>query len=255
MRHLSLRSACVAILLGALAAVCAAQETKTFTVGVEDYPNFLPYTAYQQGQYRGLGKDILDLFAKTRGYVFRYEVYPLKRRDREFVNGQLDFSFPDNPNWVADLKRHVKISYAPMLPFTDGVLVNTDALGKGLARLKVLGVPLGFTPYPYQQLMMTGALRTEESTQYDALYRKLIARRVDGAYMNTRIARYYWSQLHPGETPVVYDRDLPHASGYWCLSSIKHGKIIAEFKEFLVSHRRQVDELKAQYGFQDAEDE
>ncbi|MFC3533770.1 substrate-binding periplasmic protein [Vogesella facilis] len=221
-----------------------------FSVGVEDYPNFLPYSSYQNEQYRGLGRDILDAFAREHGYTFHYRVYPLKRRDMLFVAGKLDFSFPDNPNWVAELKQHVAIRYVPMLPFTDGVLVNPERLGKGLAQLKVLGVPLGFTPYPYQQLLNSGALRQEEVSQYDTLYQKLISRRVDGAYMNTRIARYYWSRIRKTDTaPVRYDPALPHASGFWYLSTIKHATVAEEFRRFLASHRRQIDALKARYGF------
>jgi hypothetical protein len=179
----------------------------------------------------------------------------LKRRDALFVSGKLDFIFPDNPNWVADLKKRVTVSYAPMLEFTDGVLVNPNSLGKGLSHLKVLGIPLGFTPYPYQQLMTTGVLRVEESLQYDTLYQKLIAKRIDGAYMNTRIARYYWSKIRKEEeAPVVYDPDLPHASGYWYLSSIKYGRVIDEFKRYLSTHQAEIDELKKRYDFHSNED-
>jgi polar amino acid transport system substrate-binding protein len=234
----------------------AAEDTRNFTVGVEDYENFLPYSEYKDGKYAGLGKDMLDAFAKQQGYTFTYQVYPLKRRDKLFVDGQVDFAFPDNPNWVADLKKGVNISYAPMLEFTDGVLVRAENKSKGIARLKVLGIPLGFTPYPYQQLMSTGTLRVEESAQYDALYQKLILRRVDGAYMNTRIASYYWSKIRKSEqAPVTYDPDLPHASGFWYLSSHKHPKVIEEFKKFLSVNKAQIDELKKHYEFSSAQDE
>jgi len=234
---------------------CQAADPKSFTVGVEDYHNFLPYSAYHDGNYEGLGKDMLDAFAKEYGYTFNYVVYPLKRRDSEFVRGKLDFAFPDNPNWVADLKRQVRIAYAPMLEFTDGVLVRRENMGEGIARLKVLGIPLGFTPYPYQQLMSTGALRVEESPDYDGLYGKLIIKRVDGAYMNTRIAKYYWSKIRKADQPpIVYDPDLPHASGFWYLSSIRYPKVVNEFKQFLSTHKVEMDELKARYGFEAAGD-
>ena len=35
-----------------------------FSVGVEDYPNFLPYSEYHNGEYRGLGRAIMDAFAE-----------------------------------------------------------------------------------------------------------------------------------------------------------------------------------------------
>lgn len=65
----------------------SASSVKIFTIGVEDYENWLPYSSYKNGVYFGLGKDILDAFAKEQGYVFQYKVLPLKRRDKLFTSG------------------------------------------------------------------------------------------------------------------------------------------------------------------------
>ena len=246
------RQAFIASIVWSWSCICGAQELKKFTIGVEDYPNFLPYSEYKNMEYKGLGRAILDAFGKQAGYMFSYRVLPLKRRDSMFINGQLDFAFPDNPNWVTDLKKNVTIRYAPMLDFTDGVLVRNEDIGKGTRHLKLLGIPLGFTPYPYQQLMTAGALRVEESGNYDALYSKLIAHHIDGAYINTRIAQYYWTNVRQlKQVPVSYDPDLPHTSGKWYLSSIKYPKIIAEFDSFLRNNQPLIGELKKQYGFED----
>jgi len=246
------------VLLAGLLAIGAVQaaDKKTFSVGVEDYKNWLPYSEVRNGVYGGLGKDILDAFARQMGYTFTYEIYPLKRRDRLFVDGQVDLSFPDNPNWVVEMKKELKISYAPVLEFTDGVLVRPENIGKGVGRLKTLGIPLGFTPYPYQQLMSAGSLRIEETADYDALYEKLIMRRVDGAYMNTRIARHYWTKIRKlPQVPVLYDPDLPHASGQWYLSSHKYPKLVEEFRRFMQSNKAEVEELKKKYNFVSSDDQ
>ncbi len=246
-------------LLAGLVLACGmarAADKRTFTVGVEDYKNWLPYSEVKNGVYGGLGKDILEAFARNRGYTFVYQVYPLKRRDRLFVDGQVDLAFPDNPSWVAEMKKELKISYAPVLEFTDGVLVRPENLGKGVGNLKTLGIPLGFTPYPYQQLMSAGSLRVEETADYDALYEKLIMRRIDGAYMNTRIARHYWTRIRKlPQVPVVYDPDLPHASGQWYLSSHKYPKVVEEFRRFMHANRAEVEELKRKYQFNPADDQ
>lgn len=239
-----------------LSGAAQAADKKTYSVGVEDYKNWLPYSEVRNGVYGGLGKEILDAFARHMGYTFNYEAYPLKRRDRLFVEGQVDLAFPDNPNWVVDMKRELKISYAPMLEFTDGVLVRPENVGRGVGQLKTLGIPLGFTPYPYQQLMSAGALRIEETADYDALYEKLIMRRVDGAYMNTRIARHYWINVRKlPHVPVLYDPDLPHASGQWYLSSHKYPMVVEQFRRFMQTNRAEVEELKRKYGFNSAEDQ
>ncbi|MBA5690576.1 substrate-binding periplasmic protein [Rugamonas apoptosis] len=221
-----------------------------YTVGVQDYENYLPYSEYKHGEYRGLGRAILDAFADKYGYVFRYIVYPLKRRDMQFVAGNLDFAFPDNPNWITDQKKGVKISYAPMLDFTDGVLVRPDDVGKPISHIKTLGLPLGFTPYPYSSYIESGAIKLEPTSTYDKLYQKLVLKRLDGAYMNTRVAQYYWSHIHRrGEVPVRYDASLPHATGYHFLSSIKYPAMIEEFKKFMVENKTMIENLKKQYQF------
>ncbi|WP_137940113.1 transporter substrate-binding domain-containing protein [Chitinivorax sp. B] len=227
-----------------------AEEPKVYTVGVEDYENFLPYSQFKDGRYSGLGKDILDAFAQSENLIFDYQVYPLKRRDNLFVIGKLDLIFPDNPSWIPDLKRGRNVSYAPMLPFTDGVLVRREDLGKGPDNLRILGTPLGFTPYPYMQQIQWGQIAIEESPAYDSLYEKLAMGRVDGAYMNTAIARYYFSRNAKFQQGIiVYDPSLPHASGFWCLSSIKYPKLIERFKTFLNQNQALLDTMKRRYQF------
>jgi hypothetical protein len=231
-------------------AAAPAADPNTYTVGVEDYANFLPYSEYKGGVYGGLGRAILDAFARQNGITFRYLVLPLKRRDNMFAHGELDFAFPDNPNWVPLLKKGLRVRYAPMLEFIDGVMVRPEDLGKPVTRIRTLGIPLGFTPYPYQQLLNEGVMRLEESATYDHLYDKLIRKRVDAAYMNTRIASYYWTHVeHHPEAPVVFDEALPHAAGYWYLSSIKHPELISQFRAFLKANKALVDDLKAKYQF------
>lgn len=227
-----------------------AQAAPVFTVGVQDYENYLPYSEYKNGEYRGLGRAILDAFAKENGYVFQYVVYPLKRRDLQFVIGKLDFAFPDNPNWITDQKKGKNISYAPMLEFTDGVLVRPEDLGKPVTRIKILGIPLGFTPYPYSSYIDSGAMKLDHSSAYDKLYEKLVVKRLDGAYMNTRVAAYYWSNiLGWEEAPVRYDANLPHATGYHYLSSMHYPEIIEQFKKFMIDNKAMIDNLKKQYRF------
>lgn len=232
-----------------LVAPAFAQAPRRYTIGVEDYENFLPYSEFKNGLYRGLGRDLLDAFAKEQGFEFDYVVLPLKRRDQMFVAGELDFAFPDNPNWVTTLKGDLRIAYAPMMEFTDGVIVKPVDLGKGVARIRTLGIPNGFTPYPYQQLINSGKMRVEESVRYDALYEKLQRGRVDAAYVNTRIAEYYFANVakEPNQASPTFDPDLPHASGHWYLSSRKHADLIEALRGFMKRNEALVADLKQRW--------
>ena len=225
------------------------KEKVAFTVGVEDYENFMPYSQYKNGRYDGLGKAILDIFASENGYVFTYEVYPLKRRDRLFTEGKLDLIFPDNPHWVPDLKRGLDVRYVPMLPYTDGVVVLPRNRGRGKEGLKRLGMPLGFTPYQYLADVWSGKIELQEGS-YRGLHAKVISGRIDGAYVNIRIARYYWRNMRgTGEKRLVFDPDLPHAKGYWSLSSIKYHRVLEAFSAFLEKNEDRINTLKKEYRF------
>lgn len=242
-----------AALLLSLPAVIApaADAPKVYTVGVEDYENFLPYSEYKNEVYGGLGRAILDAFARQQGIQFDYQVYPLARRDQMMVDGKFDFAYPDNPHWVENLKAGKRISYAAMLEYTDGVLVRPENKGLGLDQLKILGVPVGFTAYPYLKRVAQQAMEVTIVNDYDALYRMLALARVDGAYMNIHIARYYWLKIKKtDQVPLVYDPGLPHDSGYWYLSTLKHSQLIVAFKSFMENNPALIASLKKQYQFQ-----
>ncbi len=231
-------------------------EGRRYTIGVEDFENILPYSQYSNNTYSGLGKDILDLFAKKKGYNFIYKPFPVKRANSMFFAGELDFRFPDNPYWVADQKSGIAIKYAPVLPFTDGIVLLPKNRNKGIDNLKKLGIPTGFTPYKYLGLINEGKIKIFEAYRYNELYHQVLAGRVDGAYVNIKVARYYFSQIKKSDDlPVVFDPSLPHNTGFHYISSIKHPEIIAEIDAFLkdANNKPAIEELKRAYRF-DRED-
>ena len=233
-------------------AVHAAEKpiSKTFTIGTEDIEDFRPYSEYKKREFRGLGRAILDAFAKKQGYHFIYKTYPIKRRDRMFIAGELDFSYPDNPYWVADLKKNLPVKYVKMLEFTDGALVLPENIGKGVDRVKILGMPLGFTPFPYADLIKSGAIRLLESPNYESLYYQLGNHKIDAAYVDIRVAAYFLSHGDKQNKPkYVYDPSLPHISDYFHLSSFKEPKILDEFQDFMNRNPALIEKLKKEYDF------
>ena len=251
MKSIFIKKFVLALLVGCLSGFSFAKEN-VYTIGVEDYENLLPYSQLKKNVYGGLGKDILDLFAKKKGYTFKYEAYPLKRVDALYLAGKLDLRFPDNPYWVADQKKWIDIKYSPVLKFTDGVLVLPKNKGKGIGSIKVLGMPLGFTPFEYIDLVNEGKIKLIENAGYDGLYKQVLSEKIDGAYANTRVARFYWSQIKGvSEFPVIYDPDLPHTTDYYHISSFKYKNIIDEIDAFLKdpNNKAAIEDLKRIYKF------
>ncbi len=98
-------------------------EPRSFVVGVEDFEASPPCSQYSNGEYKGFNRELSDLFAKTKGHVFRYKAYPLKRLNHNFPkNGGLDLKYPDNPYWAPHCKEGIldkpnALAFDRKLPF------------------------------------------------------------------------------------------------------------------------------------------
>lgn len=152
---------------------------------------------------------------------------------------------------MADLKQDKQVHYAAMLEFIDGTVVLRNNVGKGVENIKVLGLPLGFTPAPYFDLIEKAQIKIEEWSSYDGIYQGLINNRLDAAYMNTRIANYYWKNKVNGDalSPVVADMALPYIEDYWYFSSIRYPSVVEEFQSFIKKNEKLINALKLKYQF------
>lgn len=240
-----MRRLIVAFLSGIFALV--AQAGPSFVVGVEDL-NYYPQYNSEGKQFTGFAREILDAFAKDRGYSFIYKPLPVARLYDSFLAGELDFKYPDDPNWQQGARKGKAISYSdPVVTYIDGVLVTPDNKGKGKAALKVLGTVRGFTPWDYMGEINKGALRVQEVNDFSSSLQQGMAKRVDGVYMNVDVGNYQLREVLKKPGGLVFDEGLPHTKSAYKLSSLKHAKVIAEFSDFMKKNKAQVDALKKKY--------
>lgn len=209
-------------------------QSKVYTVGVEDL-EYYPQYSHKGDEYIGFGREILDAFAKSKGYTFHYKILPLNRLFFEALKGNsLDFQYPDNAYWEAHLRTGVKVHYSkPVMPFIDGVIVHPDHKGRGIAHFKVLGTMTGFTPWNYLDLIKNKQVQVFENDSFVSLLKQAQLKRVDGAYINIEVAKYQLKEVLHQADSLQFDPDLPHTKDYYYLSSVKHPKIIQEFNAFL----------------------
>ncbi|MGM0471899.1 MAG: substrate-binding periplasmic protein [Bacillota bacterium] len=229
-----------------------AAEQKKFTVGVQNYEEYLPYSEYKNGEYKGFNRELLDMFAEAKGYEFEYRALPIKRLYHGFIAGNLDFKYPDNPYWSSDLKEGKDITYSdPVVEYIDGVLVLPKNQGKGVSDLDKLGIISGFTPFTYLEQIESGEIKTYENESYQGLLKQVLYGRVDGAYSNIAVSRYYLDKYMDGKDNLVFDSSLPYTKGYRHLASIKHSGVIKEFNQFLENNQDKVKKLKEKYQVED----
>ena len=226
------------------AAMAFSQE---FTVGVEDI-DYYPHYKNAAGNYSGYAKDVLDAFAKEKGYTFQYKALPVKRLFSEFLIGKVDFKYPDNSYWAQDLKKGHDVKYSSaVVEYIDGVVLLPKKKGLGIEKIKTLGTVMGFTAWDYLDKIKAGEITNKENPNYQGLLNQVIKGRVDGAYCNIAVTNYQLNDVLKQSGALVFDADLPHTKSYYSLSTIKHVKVIEEFNKFLIEKKDIVDKIKEKY--------
>ncbi|EGB15593.1 hypothetical protein DND132_2390 [Pseudodesulfovibrio mercurii] len=244
------------LLLGLLCLACVAllrptpapAEPIRLTVGVEsiDYP---PYGSFRNGDYEGFARDLLDSFAIEYGYVMIYVALPVKRLYQEFLETRtLDLKFPDSESWHRSRRKGLNVRYSePVCTYTDGILVRPGDLGKGMGAIHTLGILAGFKPWLLEPPIDPKSIRLSENLSISGLLGKGLMGRVDGVYANVEVARHLLAAMGL-EDKLVYDPDLPHASGFYRLSTIKFPLVMREFDEFMRTRRELVQSLRRKHG-------
>ena len=241
-RLVVLSLALVLVLPGLLGA-----QAKVFKIGVEN-SQYYPHYTTDNGNYQGFARDVLDAFAKSKGYVFEYKPVPVNRLFSYLINGSVDFKYPDNEFWQGDLKKNLNLVYSdPVVDYVDGVVVLAANKGKGKANLKNLGTMRGFTVWEYLDDIKAGTIKLNENDDMVALINQTLIGRVDGVYSNVAVMGYLMREKVKQPAAIVYDPDLPHTKGSYKLSSIKYPAVVKEFNEFLVVNKALVKKLKDQY--------
>ncbi|MBF0225702.1 MAG: transporter substrate-binding domain-containing protein [Desulfobacterales bacterium] len=222
-------------------------ETKEFVIGVEDLEYFPHYT-HDGEYYKGYAREFFDNFAKQKGYVIQFKILPVKRLFKEFLDGIIDFKYPDNPYWQQDLKKGKTIHYTnSVAEYIDGIMVLTENKGAGLDKLKILGTMRGFTAWDYLDLINSEKIKLNENNTFTGLLQQIILKRIDGAYVNVAVAKYQLNEFLKRPGSLVFDANLPHTKGSYLCSSIKYPEIIQEINNFLTENKTFIDELKKKY--------
>ncbi|WP_158509830.1 substrate-binding periplasmic protein [Pseudodesulfovibrio indicus] len=240
----------IAALLGVFLLCCpgARAERVRLTVGVEslDYP---PYGSYRNGDYEGFARDLLDSFAAEAGVELVFVPLPVKRLYQEFLETRtLDFKFPDAEEWHPSKRAGLNVLYSdPVCTYTDGILVRPDRLGRGVEGIGVLGIIAGFKPWLLKPRLSPKKLTVSENASISGLLGKALRGRVDAIYVNQEAAQHLLDEMgmHGG---LVLDPDLPHTTGDYRLSTIKHPAVMCRFNDFLRSRTPLIDSLKRKHG-------
>lgn len=238
----------------AVLAVCALvsgparAERRDLVVGVEEL-DYYPSYAIQKGEYVGAAREILDAFAKARGYTLTYRPLPIKRLFAELLSGGIDLKFPDNPFWALDIKQGHELAYSkPVINYIDGVLVRPESLGKGVDSVRTLGTVSGFTPFAWLDKIRAGKVVVKENPRMDLLLKQVSMERMDGAYASVAVVNYTLDTVLRSPGALVFDPNLPHSRDSYRLSTVAHAGIVAEFDAWMAANPALVKAIKDRTG-------
>lgn len=221
---------------------------QTYVVGVEA-ASFLPhYSVDAEGNYKGFARDLLDMFAEQIGVRLAYKPLPADGLLPALLEGEVDFKYPDNPNWAAPAKADYQLYYSqPAVDIVDGVMVAPRRVGLGLEQLRRLAVVDGWTPWGYEARIKTNQMLLVSSDDLPHMMRQALLKDADGAYYNIVVATYYLDNIRAKPGALVFDPDLPHTRSTYNLSSIKHPELMQRFDQFLSARQTDIAALKAKY--------
>ena len=221
---------------------------KSFVVGVENI-NHYPHYTLKDGEWAGFGREVLDAFAKARGYSFVYKPYPVKRLMQQSWQQEVDLMFPDNPLWLSDKKKDVSITYSTtFVKVTEGTMVLPANLGTGIDAIKTLGTITGFTAASYTPFIDSGQVQLDNSRDSHFVLLKTLNGRTDGAFLAVDSARHMLKTILKNPGGLLFDKSLPYDIYDYFLSTTMHPDIIDEFNAFVNNHADLLDALKNKYN-------
>lgn len=232
----------------ALASLALSAHGQTYVVGVENLPFMPHYSTDKQGNYSGFAREVLDLFAAEAGVQFEYRPLSGERLLPALLQGQVDFKYPDNPDWAEAQKTGAAVQYSqPLVNYVDGVLVPPARQGQGVDGLQRLAIVNGWTPWAYRQRIDAQQTRLVPSDDLPEMIRQALKKDADGAYFNVVVATYYLDNIRARPGALVFDPKLPFTRGTFHLSSIKQPALIQRFDQFLAERHEAIAALKTKY--------
>jgi len=217
-------------------------------IGVEKIQYQPIYWQNKKGDYTGYTRDVFDLFAQKYNHQIEYVSLEPHLLLGELFNGNIDFKYPDHPEWGSDIRQGKNIAYTDaIVRIADGSFVKPAKLGKGIETVTKLGVVQGFTPWMYQEFIDSGQVTVIEYENLKDLIRAAIRNKVDAALYNVVVATYYMDFLSTFPIVTLFDDTLPFVKSDFRMSTISKPNVVKEFNDFLQAETAAIDQLKQKY--------
>jgi polar amino acid transport system substrate-binding protein len=220
------------------------QVKDTFIVGVQSNNEYPLYNFNQKDGFEGIFKKVLEDFAIEHKIKFIYKTLPKREMLRAFLDGEIDFRFPDNPFWSSAIKRSKKVIYSePVHYYIEGIFTRKEKNFHNLEKIKSLGIVGDVVPWSLYHYLEARKMTITKSNNCKLLIKELIDGDIEAAYCNYHVANYYIEKFALQKT-IEFATDLPYVDDYYYLSTIKHSQILTKFNLWIEKNR---NKLKKEY--------
>jgi hypothetical protein len=226
-----------------------APAAQPLVVGVEDI-DYYPLYNGRLGSYQGFARELLDAFGLWAGYEIDYRPLPPRRLYSEFLDRRrVDFKYPANPQWRADMKQRVEVVYSDTtVRYVYGVVVPADRRGRPLEDIDTLSLVHGSKAQPAMDRFRRRGVELAFGPTYPRILEMVARGRADGAYGNIAVAGYHLSVVMGRGKEFSFDPSLPHTEGGYRLATISRPEVVEEFNRFLRERAGAVQALRRRYG-------
>ncbi|GHE86378.1 hypothetical protein [Thalassotalea profundi] len=226
---------------------CSVVCAKTFVVGVQDIA-FYPLYDFPNSSH---SKELLDAFAKSRGYEFIYLPLPVKRTNYWYEEHAIDFKYPDSVRWIGDRSVYKQLKFSvPAVKLVAGTVVKAENRGKQRLEIKTLGTVLGFHATMWLDLIDSGNTKLVESTSPLNIVKQVLYGHIDATNIEPSVVNYYLA-LMGKENGLIIDKALPYEIYSYQLSTIEYEDVLLEFNQFIKSNQEFLELLRKKYNLTD----
>lgn len=204
--------------------------------------DYYPHYDFRLGQGRGFATEWLQAFA--RAYQYQLELVPLPIK-RLYQTRDCDLIYPDNPNWHSDATS--RLFSQVVTHILGGTMVRRGDEQRGLAEIKLIGVPRGFTPDHLLALQPNYKFVLVETPDAKSALQMLLKKRVDAVDVEWHVARHLLVELNARDA-IVLSHVLPVSTIGFRFSSDTRPDVIDRINHWL-EQSTVTAQLQQQYQF------
>lgn len=208
-------------------------------VGVHNGNNYPFHYIDENQHFQGVYRDVLDLFFSEHKIKPIYLSYNKKELLDNFLNGEIDIKFPDNPFWSSSIKKSSPVIYSKRfglnIEATFILAKNKDKFTK-MNDIKKIGISGDIVAWSIHHDLELNKIEITNESNCEVLLNLLTKETIDACYCNYHVVKTF-SEASNLSKDIIIQTYLPYIDDYYYLSTIKKGEIIDKFNKWIKENR------------------